>query len=374
LNILLTGNEQSDYDFLQLALNALANSDSASSTNKLFNITSRLNNSFASINLSLFDVIIFTGANSLTQSDLNRVKSFMESGGGIVYYPARKYDSISTGSFFSFFNLGSVQNLAEGASSFSKIDYDHPLFLDIFENNPGMPNNKREVESPRIMRVLNSRLSNASRSIIDLSNSTSFLFEHGTSNGKILIYTVNPSLDWSDFPFKGLFIPITYKSLFYVSNKHESGFSMRIGEAADISLKVPNGSSIVLRSANGEEEKISMNQGIAANYYHFSNPTETGIYSFYSSGEKIKIIPVNMVKAESNIEKSDEKEIDSYLQIIGMKEKSKYIKNSDEITFFLQEARYGVELWKQLLMLALLLAVCEMLIARDSKKDLVNTK
>ena len=372
LNILLTGNEPSDYDFLQLALNAFADSDSASSANKVFNITTRLNNSFASINLSSFDVVIFTGANSLTQSDLNRVKSFMESGGGVIYYPSRKYDSVSTNNFFSFFNLGRVQSFIEGMSSFSKTDYDHPLFLDIFESSVGSSSNRREIESPQVTRSLDCKLSNQSRSIIDLSNSTPFLFEHIASSGKILVYTVNPSLDWSDFPFKGLFIPITYKSLFYVSNRHESGFSMRVGEAADIVLSTSNGSSLVLREPNGEEEKILMNQSIATNYYHFSNPTETGIYSFYDSGEKIKSIPVNMMSAESDIQKADEKEIFSYLQIIGMSERYKYLKSLDDVSIFLQEARYGVELWKQLLLLALLLVIIEMLIARDSKKDIAK--
>jgi hypothetical protein len=374
INILLTGNDQFDYDFLKLALHALAESDSASNANRLFNITTKLNNSFASINLSSFDVIIFTGANSLTQSDLNRVKSFMESGGGVIYYPAKKYDSTSTNNFFSFFNLGKVQSFVEATTSFSKIDYDHPLFLDIFETKLALSNNKMEIESPQVTKSLDCRLSNQSRSIIELSNPSSFLFEHVTSNSKVLVYTVNPSLDWSDFPFKGLFIPLTYKSLFYVSSKHESGFSMRVGDAADIVLKVLNSSSIVLKGANGEEEKISLNQNIATSYYHFSNPTETGIYSFYNSDEKIKSIPVNMVRAESDIKKANEKDIASYFHIIGMEEKYKYLKNSDDISLFLQEARYGIELWKELLLLALVLVICEMLIARDSKKELVAKK
>ena len=367
INVLLTGNEPSDYEFLKLALSALADSHIDSSANRLFNITTKVNNSFASINLSSFDMIIFTGANSLTQSDLSRVKSFMEAGGGVIFYPSRKYDSVSTENFFSFFNLGQ-QSLLTGATSFEKIDYDHPLFLDLFEESPGLPK-KKEIESPQIVKHLECKKSNKARTIIELSNLAPFLFEQSVSPGKILVYALNPSLEWSDFPFKGVFIPVTYKSLFYVSNKHASGFAMRVGESADIVL--PASTSMVLRGTNGEEEKILLQQSGITNYYHFAGTSESGIYSFYSSGEKIKSIPVNMLSMESNPEKASEKEILSYLNVINMEERYKYLKSTENISVFLQETRYGVELWKQLLLLALLLVICEMLLARNSKKELV---
>jgi len=216
---------------------------------------------------------------------------------------------------------------------------------------------------------LECKKSNKARTIIELSNSAPFLFEQSISLGKVLVYALNPSLEWSDFPFKGIFIPVTYKSLFYVSNKHASGFAMRVGESADIVL--PSSTSMVLRGTNGEEEKILLQQSGTTNYYHFAGTNESGIYSFYSSGEKIKSIPVNMLSMESNPEKASEKDIFSYLNVISMEERYKYLKSTENISVFLQETRYGVELWKQFLFFALLLVICEMLLARNSKKELV---
>ena len=378
LNILLTGADESDYEFLRLALSAFSN-DSVKNAGTLFNLTSKKNNSFASINLSSFDAIIVSGSSALSQGDLGRIKSFLDAGGGLVFYPGKNYDAAATNQFLNYFGLPSSSGVSQTESSFisfSKIDYDHPLFQGIFENKFGN-GTKREIESPQIFKSINLTPNRNSVSVIELSDNHPFLLDYTYNKSKILVFSVNPGQEWSDYPFKGIFIPLTYKSVFYISNKFESGSSLNVGEIADINLKVTgNPASTVLKNPSGEEEKITLNQTSSGYYYNFTGAKEPGIYSFLNSGVLIKTIPVNLVSDESDPEKIGNKDLDDYMNSLAMKDKYKYIEKSTNISAFLQEARYGVELWKELLAIALLLVILEMFISKDSKKELaevVNT-
>ncbi len=256
--------------------------------------------------------------------------------------------------------------------SFSKVDYDHPLFQGIFENKFGVGLN-HQIESPQIFKSINLNSGKNANTVISLSNSYPFLIDYGYSKSKILVYSINPSSEWSDYPFKGLFIPLTYKSVFYVSNKFESGSSLLVGDAADVSLKVTDGSQgIMLKSPSGEDEKITMNQTPSGFFYSLTNTNEPGIFSFLKSGEVIKTIPVNLAPEESDPDKMSIPDLDAYMKSISPLVQYKYLNKADNISEFLQEARYGVELWKELLIIALLLMILEMFISKDSKKELIE--
>jgi hypothetical protein len=375
LNILLTGTDESDYEFIKMALTSFSNDSVKNGSGTIFNITTKRNSSFASTNLAGFDAIMVFGAGGLSSGDLGRIKSFLGTGGGMIFYPGKNNDLNSTNQFFNYFGISPSSGLTQNESSFlsfSKVDYDHPLFQGIFENKFGT-GTKKEIESPQIFKSLNLSDTKNAGSVIELSNNHPFLLDYSYEKSKILLFSVNPGQEWSDYPFKGIFIPITYKAVFYVSNKFESGSSIIVGDNVDINLKITgNSAGTILKSPNGEEEKVSLNQTPSGYYYNFSDSKEPGIYSFINSGELIKTIPVNLSPEESDPEKISSKDLESFVQLLSMKDRYKYLDKSSNISTFLQEARYGVELWKEFLILALILIIFEMLISKDSKKELAE--
>jgi len=374
LNILLSGDDESDYMFPKIALSSFGTDSLNKTTGEIFKLTAKRNSAFVSTNLSSFDAIMLFGAGNLSSGDFERIKSFLLGGGGVIFFPSNKGDISTINNFFNSIGVSGVSGFSDLNSSFlsfSKIDYDHPLFQGIFENKFGMVN--RQIESPQILKSVNLNINRNSVSVISLSNSYPFLMDCDFGNSKVLVYSVNPSLEWSDYPFKGLFIPLTYKSIFYVANRFESGSALLVGEKADIGIKTSNNDPITkLIYPDGEEEKISLNQTPSGYYYNFSNTNSPGIYSFSNSNKIVKTIPVNLSADESDMEKISTSGLDEFMNSVSPLSQYKYLDKASDITSFLQEARYGVELWKELLIITLILILMEMFIARDSKKELTE--
>jgi hypothetical protein len=110
------------------------------------------------------------------------------------------------------------------------------------------------------------------------------------------------------------------------------------------------------------------------NFFKYSNTNLTGNYSFYSGDRLNEFIPVNTNPNESKAEYLTAGEFENYLEEIKFKGKHITLPVNENPITLIQQARYGTELWKIFLMIALLLALTEMTIARSSKKDLVEVE
>jgi hypothetical protein len=80
---------------------------------------------------------------------------------------------------------------------------------------------------------------------------------------------------------------------------------------------------------------------------------------------------INTNPLESNTEKLNKDEFDDYLKKINFKGTSVNLKPDENYFAKIQQARFGSELWKVLLIIAFVLALIEMMVARSAKKDLV---
>jgi len=85
------------------------------------------------------------------------------------------------------------------------------------------------------------------------------------------------------------------------------------------------------------------------------------------------MISVNLSPEESDLTKIEKKELDNIMDKIKP-DGYKYMNISSNIIQTLEEARYGIELWKTLLFIALILVIIEMLLSKDSKKELIELK
>ena len=81
---------------------------------------------------------------------------------------------------------------------------------------------------------------------------------------------------------------------------------------------------------------------------------------------------VNTNTKESEQRYLTENEFKKYLLKINYKGKYIPIENDDNILSVIEQTRFGSELWKYFIVLALLLAVIEMLVARNTKKEIVD--
>ncbi|HEY9187585.1 MAG TPA: BatA domain-containing protein [Ignavibacteria bacterium] len=377
INLLLTSQDEKDNLFLELALSSFSTDSLSKKNETFFNLTTIKNSNFSSKNITGFDAIIINGLKGFSSGDINRLKAFLHNGGGLILYSGKNDDITEINTFMTLLGLlkvKSIDNFNSSFISFNKVDFEHPIFQGIFENKFGQNQNKKEIESPQIIKNVNYELNNNALPVVTLSNNFPFLIDYSYEKSKILIFSVSPIIEFSDFPFKGIFIPLTFKSILYVSNKYETGSSILVGDIVDINFPFTgSNSNLILKYPDNNEEKITVSNSSNGVIYHFTNSKVPGIFTINSSNEVLKMISVNLSPEESDLTKIEKKELDNIMDKIKP-DGYKYMNISSNIIQTLEEARYGIELWKTLLFIALILVIIEMLLSKDSKKELIELK
>jgi len=348
--ILLVEGDAEDATFVDLALSA-----DLTGGRIAFDISRVSENRLPATELGEFDAVILLGLSSISSGEISNLNSFMQNGGGLVIFPGSAADKSGVNDLLSRIGGGafttSLNQAGEAVASLGQTDFEHPIFLGMFANEN---QTTIQMENIDLFRLVNYQIRGGNeQTIVKLKSSAPFLQEIRSESGRALVFSSMPDPNWSDLPVRGLFVPLMYRSLFYVS----SGQS---GEKLDIELGIP------------EQRKLPGASLIEVP----GNLTEAGIYDFLSAEQIVSRVAVNNSLKESNLNRlapDRAQEILSGLTSGEVKVLSNV--NSDEdLRQSLQEARLGVEVWNVFLAIALILLLIEMLVSVRWKEPKVEAE
>ena len=308
---------------------------------------------------------------------MDKIKTYVEQGGGIMIFPDKDFSNEQYNSFLSKLNISPVESVLktspDAGMSFQKIDYDHPIFSGMFKEMK--KNSENNLESPKIFMALKRHGGKLAHTIITMGDGSPFLTDQKFGNGRIFLYSAAPVLSWSNFPLKGIFAPLIYRSLMYVSGGQEYQPSFIVGQEAAIKLKSPrltkSKCKLILPDATEEilqtnPENPSLNQ---TDLLSLGKLAQSGIYTLNEGTKNIALISSNVDRMESDIRKISHDELTIYWEKFGVNPGSvKNLGPNEKLHEYILASRYGVELWKYAIALVLILALIEMLVARDRKE------
>ncbi|HTX18529.1 MAG TPA: BatA domain-containing protein [Bacteroidota bacterium] len=396
INVLLSSSDPKSSSYLKLALSVA----SQESTGTLVRLAEVPPQQLTYAPLSRADVVILSNVASLSRTQAEELAQFSAQGGGIILFPG---DLVEVSSYNSLLlpdlhvpSLLPTQILPPvgPGMSFDKIDYDHPIFQGMFESTAGLKSGKKEIESPRIAHAIRFASGGELRSIITLSDGTPFLWERLHEGGSpkenrrtILGFAVAANTSWSDFPLKGLFVPLIYQTILYAASGKSAHFAAQpaiVGEKLEIPLEAVSSTesrggspSRVLRLLDPEGREIRVPErspegpGASPNpILTYDNATVPGIYTVVRGRDTLTAVPVNVDPAESDGGLSDLSQVVAMGNKYGI-EKNQIVDVSSpgSLSTTVLQSRYGVELWKYFLAGALILALLEMIIAREPKQE-----
>jgi hypothetical protein len=377
LKTIIVSSASNDSKFIRLALKA----GSAENSDSLFNITEIQPAHLSIVDLNRADILVLTSINNLSFADFNKIKFFVKLGGGLVIFPDKEFSIERCNNFLSYLEIPPVESLLKTSQdagiSFQKIDFDHPLFSGVFKEV------KKEaeynLESPIIFSATKRQTGKLAHPIITMSNGNPFLTDQKLGDGRILFYSVAPVLSWSNFPLKGIFAPLIYRSLIYVSSAQENQNSFIVGQEAETKLKSVqiNQPKWKLILPDGTEEFLKITPGTngsnRSELLSIGKLTMSGVYQLSDGIKAISLITSNVDGSESDTRKIADVELSTYLEKYGIKLSSvTKLEPNDKIHESILSSRYGIELWKYAIVLVLILALIEMLIARDRKEKVVK--
>ncbi len=349
--------QEQDTKYIELALNVPGTSTS-------IKIEKRNINQIASVNLNNYKTIILCG--NISGSNLQKIKSYAENSGGLFIIPSSQISAIEYSAMLAGLNIQSSITAAgkidDNSSSveFDKIEFQHPVFADLFPDEK-----KNKIDSPEIYYHLKMNSSVNSLPLITLNDNSVFLSESVSGNGKIFVFTSAPVLSWTNLPLKGFFVPLIYKSVSYLASNGKIVEEKFVGQ--EIQIKNYSKSSPVLKIIKPDKTEEVINEDADI----FGQTTLPGNYTV-TGNEIIDKFSVNVDPVESDIKYLSESEIESYITSAKFGGKSFMLNINEDPVQAVVQSRFGSELWRYFVLIALLLAITEMLVARSSKKDLIS--
>ncbi|KAB2909030.1 MAG: BatA domain-containing protein [Ignavibacteriales bacterium] len=303
-----------------------------------------------------------------TSADLQKLKDFISSGGGVLVFPGEGATLQGYSALLTALSVPVPLELRKEAKAipgkFGSVSFTHPLLREIFQNPHG-----NSVESPELTTWFKIPAGGGS-DIITLSEGGSFLKETRKGKGKVLTVAAAPTLGAGDLPLIPIFAPLVYRSLFYLASQEPAIQGTLTGEDISLSGKKVGAGKIEVSMPNGGTAFLQT--GKNGGGVIFKETTQPGVYSFSRDDDVVEMVPVNLDSAESNTARLSDDELKEYFAAIRVKEKPLKVDNIDELTAKMGEVAGGSELWKIFIILALLLIAAEMYLSYARKKDVAK--
>lgn len=362
IEVLLVSEIPDDVKFVELAL--------LSSGSENFNVTKKSTTKLSTVPLNKFDVIIIIGTEVKDNSEkLNR---FLKDGNGMIVFPGSRQKIEPMQKLLRLLELQTDFQFVEindksQSVGFENIEFNHPVFEDIFVDEE-----KREVESPKLFKYYKLQAGPKGKTIISLNDESSFMSEYGIGNGKLIIFNSSPVLSWSDFPLKSIFAPILNKTVYNLSPDLLGDDTYLAGDNLNVNIGKRTLPQVRVVLPDRGEELFNLNENLETDFFSFSNSIFSGNYKFYSGSNILANFSVNTDPMESKTGYLSDEEFDRYLEKINFGGTHLRIgKDEDPIELILQ-ARFGSELWRYFILAALIIALIEMAVARNAKKEMVE--
>lgn len=375
--LLLVQGEGQRADFVELALSSQLTRGRVTFEPKTIS-----ESALAATALGAYDAVVLVGPRDLSSGEVAALTRYVEAGGGLVLFPnegARAADynallsSLGGGQFSGFSGaIGSGRPIA----TFDRVDLEHPLFEGVFDR-PGA-GRQGKVESPDLYYAMNYTPSSGSeQTLIQLTNSFPFLQEIRHGSGAAFLLATSPDPRWSDLPVRGLFIPLLYRSIYYVSSGESvQGDRLIAGQPGEVRLTgIGDAEPLRLLGPDGEdftpEQRTLFGAVLLATDASLRTP---GIYDVMAGATLVRRVAVNLDSRESDLAAFTPDEAANRLAAAtGIPVRVLDVEGAGALGVIeaIQAERTGVELWNVFLLLALLFLVAEMLVSMQWRPEAV---
>ncbi|MCR9227137.1 MAG: BatA domain-containing protein [Flavobacteriaceae bacterium] len=288
------------------------------------------------------NVVILDAQLSIPSSLQNILRTFKNDGGTLIVVPSKNSDISSYNSLLS--GLSGTQFLEKVVADvqLNTISFDHPLYRNVFEKEV------TNFQYPSVKEYY--KLQTGLPTALSMGGGDSFLVGE---NG-LFVFTVPLELENSNFINSPLIVPTFYNMA--QSSLQSPKTYQTLGELNTLDIVAEIGNDDILKVAKEGYEFIPLQQTFP-NRVRLSfeqNPTEDGIYSIFKNQQVLQNIGFNYPRAESNLKYMDIGSLDKVDPKDSVPELFEYLEAENNITAY----------WKWFVILALLLALIEVLIQK----------
>jgi hypothetical protein len=364
INVLIISESDKKSRFIRLALRS-------GTTNGFIEVVGKNIEQAATLQFNNYDVLIIMSSSFNSLSD--KLQDLLNEGKGVVVFPSSEGTAgafnLSLGSL-GIQNSGGIITFEKNQSAeFDEIDFNHPLFENLF-----LQEEKKQVESPQITSYHKLNVSDGEKSIIKLIDGSSFLSEYTFNGGKLLLFNSSADLSWNDFPLKSIFAPLINKTVLYLSSNKSAAEEEFAGGKIGVNISKRTLPQIKILKPDGKEDLVNLNRLPSSDFLNYNFTEQVGNYKFYSGNILLNSVSINTNPLESVADYYSDNEFEAYLDQIKFKGSLLMVDIDENPVQQILQARFGSELWRYFAIAALIVALIEMTIARNARKEIVELK
>lgn len=374
--VLIVRGEGQRTDYLELAL-----SPELARNRVVFDADTIPENALAATGLGAYDAVVLVGPRTLSSGEVASLARYVEEGGGLMLFPGAGAQAADYNALFAalgggrFTGFSGTLGPGRAIAAFDRVDLEHPLFEGVFE--PSAARRKQTVESPEIYFAMDYAPGSAGeQTLIRLSNGKPFLEELRHGRGAAFLLTVAPDPRWSDLPVRGLFIPLLYRSMYYLSaGETTAGEQLTVGTAGTLRLAgAPENETLRLVAPDGETFTPEQRNLFGAVLLQTDATVRLpGVYDVKAGETLVRRVAFNVDDRESDLRRLDPAAAAERLSdATGATVRVLAVADAAAVAEALVEERTGVELWNVFLLLALVFLVAEMLVAKRWRPETVS--
>ncbi|MCD6162646.1 MAG: BatA domain-containing protein [candidate division Zixibacteria bacterium] len=329
---------------------------------------------FSRQNLSAYDVVILNNITALPPSYFNSINDFVGSGGGLFIILGGSSNVESYKQFIAekadITFSAPINAITEGQSRpyyyLDDFDLTHPIFKVYSPQNPQsseIPSLKLFSYIPLDGGIALARLENNS-AVLSLA-----------SNARIMVMGFGLSQKDSDISVHSFIVPFIIRTVEHLASAPSAAEEYFIsGHPA--ALNIPEqlkASSVKLSKYNKSltgagdnhntaDEIVEVSRGAYGAFVNIPYAGFPGFYTLTTEADTVGFFSVNHDSVESTIESIDPKSLDEKLAADII-----FIDGQSNIENEIMQAKFGFELWKYCLLLALALLIAESILVRKAR-------
>ncbi|NNE48473.1 MAG: VWA domain-containing protein [Rhodothermales bacterium] len=333
----------------------------------------------SSARVSDYDVLILAGVSDLSSGQISAVGSFAEAGGGLLIFPSVTSDASATNDVLARLGGGSVERTVSAAAAGAPVavideaDTEHTLFEGVFQIDDATTGPR--IERLDVFRYSAYRSANAAEiTLMRLSTGHPFLQEIPVGRGKALFMASLPVPEWSELPVRGLFVPLIYRALSYLSSgESPAGDDLTIGRGLDVLLPGSSESDVIIIAGADQELVPPQRPSFGGVVVTIGDEVETaGVYDVRIGQRLARKISANLDPVESDLRTGSGNSAANRLKggsEIDVREMLLEKAGGPGFAAAVATMRTGLELWNVFLGVALVILLAEMLVSRLWKPE-----
>lgn len=183
--------------------------------------------------------------------------------------------------------------------------------------------------------------------------------------GRTLLFATPLSLEWNDLPLKGLFAPLMHRLVRYLGLPADAGQSYVVGQPVQRYLPGARiDDRLQAETPSGRKVWLSGVMQGGRCWWQIPRAEEAGLWRLWQEGRLVDLFAVNPDPREANLSLVPRQRLE---QLFGPG-RTRFLAPQDDLRSLVLGHRYGRELWRECLALALVLLLLELWLARAPQR------